>query len=231
MGLKAALACSAALHAALLSLGPLGVLIPPRNPMHPLEVSYVMLEPVLPGAQVAASPKRAEPTPVSRPAAPQKPPSAAPQPKQPEPARSEPRKPEPPASRPPASKSRPAAVPVPEPASPASLPLQLGQQTVLLPEREFSAIRHKELVREHLRKGLRYPESTLQGVVRLKVILLPDGSLKEAAVSEASDPALAAIALRDARSAGPYPRFPKEMGSSEAEYEFLVQYRPGDSSL
>ena len=228
MGLRASMACSVALHVALLALRPLGALIPSRNPMHPLEVSYVMLEPTLPGPKVAAPVKRPElpPAQVVRPVElPKAPPAAAAPPVRPAAA--------PPAREPlkPPELPKPKELP-PQPVDPKGPPAvtELRAGSPPLPEGEFAAIRHKEMVREHLRRRLHYPSDMLQGVVRLRVTLLPDGTLRDAAVQDASDPRLAAIAMQDAQEAGPYPRFPKEMKGPEADYEFLVQYRPSDSS-
>ena len=211
MGLKTALVCSTAIHVGFLTLRP-GGLVPPRQTLYPLEVSYVILEPARPVQVVSPQVKRPEsrPAPERREAQPAEPAKKASVPEPTLPKRQE-------LAKPADSRNSPGAPP------------SVG--AAALPEGQFAAIRHKELVREYLRKELHYPETSLEGVVRLRVTLLPDGSLKEAVVSEASDARLAAFTLRDARSAGPFPRFPKEMRSSETNYEFLVQYRQGDSSL
>jgi len=95
-----------------------------------------------------------------------------------------------------------------------------------LPEGEFASLQHKKQIREHLRAYLYYPEISSQGMVRLHLTLHPDGRLQEARIIETSDSGLAEAALDGARSADPYPSSPEEMKPSDAEYEFLVQYRP-----
>ncbi|MBI3332608.1 MAG: energy transducer TonB [Candidatus Omnitrophica bacterium] len=94
-----------------------------------------------------------------------------------------------------------------------------------LPEREFAVVQHKRLVRQHLKSQLSYPAGWNPGTVHLHLVLGPDGALQESSVSQASDPLLGLTALNGARSAAPYPPFPKEMKESRADYEFLVQYR------
>lgn len=224
MNFKAAVICSTAIHAGFLGLRPPAGLVPPRQTLYPLEVSYVILQGERPTPKVAPRPKEPQASRAADPAKPARPEPLPPKPEEPRKSEERPRPAEPPA-RPPGAKPSPAVTPGGRSSPVADLPSS-GPRAAAMPEGEFAAIRHKELVREHLRRELRYPETALQGMVRLKVTVLPDGSLKDAVVSDASDPRLAAIALRDARSAGPYPRFPKETSSSEAEYEFLVQYRP-----
>ena len=124
-----------------------------------------------------------------------------------------------------------APVPTPAPAPVQVPPSPPEMRAALLPDGEIAAIQHKELVREYLRKRLHYPAALPPGTVRLRVSLSADGTLREASVTGATDPRLASCALHDARAAGSYPRFPREMGSSQAEYEFLVQYRPDGNSL
>ena len=220
VSLRTAVLCSAAIHAGFLALHPGGWLSLWPGFRHPLEsrdLSTVDLE----GIDPPAPAPKPEPVPVravesSRPV---------------EPAPARPR----PVPRLEPAPHRAAAPPPVVSAAPPTLSAdlfpQVSAETPVLPEKDFAAIRHKELVREHLRKGLRYPQPLVEGTVRLRVSLLPDGSLEEVAALDSSDPRLAALALRDARSSAPYPRFPKEMEDSlDTEYEFLVQYRSGDSS-
>ena len=94
-----------------------------------------------------------------------------------------------------------------------------------LPEGEFAVLQHKQMIRHHLKRYLTYPAVRLQGVVYLQIDLDPDGKLRDAVVREASDPRLEEITLNGVRSAAPYPPFPRELKSSSARYEFLVQYR------
>lgn len=229
VSLKAAVICSMTIHAGFLSLRPPAGLVPPRQTLYPLEVTYVIVRKERPAPAVSSQPKRREIPPGDR--------ARAAQPQPPPAKRREPVKP-PELPKPQAAvKTEPPAPPADSGRSPSGskdsselLP-PTGAGAAALPEGEFAAIRHKELVREHLRRTLRYPGEPLQGTVRLRVTLLPDGGLREAAVLEATDARLGEIALRDARSAGPYPRFPTRMRSPSVEYEFLVQYRSGDSSL
>lgn len=225
---KAAVICSTAIHVGFLGLRPPAGLVPLRQTLYPLEVTYVIVQDERPARGGSPPPKR----PDSRPAdpakaAPQPPPAKGREPVKPP----ELPKPQRPGATKPPSPPEDRATP-PRGSNDSSDPLPpTGAGAAALPEGEFAAIRHKELVREHLRRTLRYPEDSLQGTVRLRVTLLPDGGLREAAVLAATDARLGEIALRDARSAGPYPRFPGQMRSASVEYEFLVQYRPGESSL
>lgn len=95
-----------------------------------------------------------------------------------------------------------------------------------LPDKEFVFLDHKEQVRKHLKVRLNYPASLTDGTVRLRVILGPDGSFKQAVVLETSDPRLAGLAVKDAQSAGPYPPLPAKFRPRQLRYEFLVRYRP-----
>lgn len=221
MGLRAAAACSTAIHIGILALRPPGGLVPPRQTLYPLEVSYVILQEERPAPKVSPQPRRpqAQPAQQDRAADPPKP-----APSKVEGREESPRRIEHP-SRPVDSGPQPAIHPESRSGSGAGLPPG-GPRAFAMPEGEFAAIRHKELVREHLRRELRYPETMLQGTVRLRITLLPDGRLKQAAVLEATDPRLSSSALQDARGAGPYPGFPKEMKAQDAQYEFLVQYLP-----
>ena len=132
----------------------------------------------------------------------------------------------------PAPKPVPVAPPVsreaPPPLRPVSVsdvPTPPSSSISSLPEGEFAALQHKQRVRQHLRAHLNFPASWIQGTVRLRLILNPDGTLETASVLEASDPRLESAALEGAESAGQYPRFPKEMKNSSVRYDFLVQYR------
>ena len=85
---------------------------------------------------------------------------------------------------------------------------------------------HKERVRRHLKARLHYPSFLSDGTVRLRVLLDPQGQLKQAVVLQTSDPRLASIAVQDAQGASPYPRFPSKVHPRQVRYEFLVRYRP-----
>lgn len=120
---------------------------------------------------------------------------------------------------------KPAAQPKPRQATwaPASAPRPAISS---LPEKEFVFLDHKEQVRKHLKARLNYPAFLSDGTVRLRVILGPDGALKQAAVIETSDPRLAGVAARDARAASPYPRLSAKFRPRQVRYEFLVRYKP-----
>ena len=95
-----------------------------------------------------------------------------------------------------------------------------------LPDKEFVFLDHKENVRKHLKARLNYPASLSDGTVRLRVILGPEGSFKQAVVLETSDPRLAGIAVKDAQAAAPYPPLPAKYHPRQLRYEFLVRYKP-----
>ena len=95
-----------------------------------------------------------------------------------------------------------------------------------LPDKEFVFLDHKERVRKHLKARLNYPSFLGDGTVRLRVILGPEGSFKQAVVLETSDPRLAGLAVKDAQSAAPYPPLPAKFRPRQVRYEFLVRYKP-----
>jgi len=113
-------------------------------------------------------------------------------------------------------------------------------KTSHLAKQEFAFVEHKERVRRHLKARLHYPSffcaearggasssaGLSDGTVRLRVLLDPQGDLKQAVVLETSDPRLASIAIRDAQRAAPYPRFPGVHHPRQLRYEFLVRYKP-----
>lgn len=107
------------------------------------------------------------------------------------------------------------------------LPLPPGHAVAsVLPEWQFALLQHKEQVRSYLKPRLRYPAVQVEGTVRLRLFLTSEGLLRRAEVLAASDPRLTEAALRDARAAAPYPRFPSAMRRKLASYEFLVRYQP-----
>lgn len=224
MKLKGAVLCSAVLHMGFLTVKPPHGLFSARDIFRPPE-TYVLVEPVKALPKAAAlkvpAPKPAPPARAAEPVRRAEPPRRVAPPKPVEQVR-------------PALPPLPSKLPEPPPLRPApsvsQAPAVVPAATADLPDGDFALIRHKEQVRAYLRHKLHFPEDWTQGAVRLRVTVLPDGTLKEAAVPEASDPRLAEIALRDARAAGPYPRFPAAMKVVEAEYEFLVQYSPDDRS-
>ena len=211
MTLRGALGCSAAFHFALLvSVSPLGWL-PLGEAAHPLEVSYV---PVQVPAPVPPAPIRSE--------------DAGPFPA---PTRMADRPDPVPAPRP-ALKETPPRAFAPRPAfhrvehhwteiAPPPLP-----KTSHLAQQQFAFVEHKERARRHLKARLHYPAFLSDGTVRLRVLLDPQGGLKQAVVLATSDPRLASIAIQDAQGASPYPHFPGAHRPHQVRYEFLVRYRP-----
>lgn len=93
-------------------------------------------------------------------------------------------------------------------------------------ESDFAVLQYKETVRSYLRKRLNYPQVGVQGTVRLRVLIGPDGYLKEAQVLQSSDLRLTQAALRDAQAASPYPGFPAAMKRRHVRYEFWIRYQP-----
>ena len=222
MNLRAAIVFSILFHLGLMIIRPPPSFIPPRELLHPLEVSYQSVS-------LDAEPPRAVPKPpvpvVRSSSAADLPPTgggtstsvvAIPRPAQ----QPKPRVPEPPRDLP--DPPTPTARLSPEVAAPSSE----GAVAVGLPEGEFASIEHKEWVRQHLKAHLQYPYSRLSGAVRLQLVLAPHGILKEVTVLESSDPRLTDLAVKDAQLAVPYPRFPKEMKQRQVRYEFLVKYQP-----
>lgn len=209
MTFKTAVVWSALVHLGLLILQPPNGLTPPRAALRSLEVSYLPVPPEsslpAPPAPVHAVPP--EPAAESRSVKvahaseggpPVLPPTSGPMRAPVEPVVSEPPRPTP---RPPSS-------------------------VAALPDWEFSALQHKEQIRKHLKACFHYPELSLEGTVRLRLVLTAEGSLQTVEVLEASDLRLIQLALRDARSAAPYPRFLPAMRHRMASYEFLVRYEP-----
>ena len=208
MTLRSALGCSAAFHVVLLFAAP-PAWFPQLPATQKFEVAYRPAPPVRvpppPAIEKADRPKTPEaPVPVRNE------PLSIPAPKEPE------RSPAPPpVSRP--AQRRPAeriSVSAPRPAVSS------------LPEKEFVFLDHKEQVRKHLKARLNYPSFLSDGTVRLRVVLGPDGVLKQAVVVEASDSRLAGIAIRDAQAASPYPKPPPKYNPRQLRYEFLVRYKP-----
>jgi outer membrane biosynthesis protein TonB len=127
---------------------------------------------------------------------------------------------------------RPAYPSVPSKQSPASArppsvtPSVVPSGAQAISDEEFAAIQHKEQVRLHLKARLSYPDRVGEGVVRLRVVLGPEGRLLKAEGLEASDPRLMNQVVQDAESAAPYPVFPARLRHRQVTYEFLVRYQP-----
>ncbi len=227
MTFRVAFGWSTLLHVGILALRPPAGLVPPASTLHPLDVT------LLPARSIE----------IPRPAAKEQAPPPDPRPASQE-SRSvaEERKPPRPPSRPaPVERDHPAPLPAlptpparPAPPPPSSArrgpaveaPPGAGASATGLPERVFASIEHKERVREHLRKRMRYPFPRVEGRVLLQIWLGSGGNLQQATVLQASDPRLAAAALEDVRAAAPYPRFPSTLREPRARYDFLVKYEP-----
>ena len=210
MNLTTAVGCSALLHLGLLAVRPPGDWVPPREALHTLEVTY------WPAKAAAQNRQAPAPRPAAAPSLPSRPPEAA-----------KPAKPVPPTS---ANRPRPVVKPVPDPAETMAarptVPAASTHAVRLPPEGAFARLQHKQRVKEHLRTHLQYPFPGSQGWVRLQLSLDRMGTLTLVRVLESSHPLLAQRASEDARSAVPYPSFPRSLGGQQARYEFLVQYEP-----
>ncbi|MDO8730548.1 MAG: energy transducer TonB [Candidatus Omnitrophota bacterium] len=201
MTLRRAIGFSAAFHVVLLTAIPSTAWLAPRQKR--FEVSYVpAVSQLRVSNPVPAAPARQVPAAPLAPAPRISTPVSVPQPVQ------APR----PVSRP--ITRNDVAVPVARPAVSS------------LPDKEFVFLDHKEQVRKHLKARLNYPASLTDGTVRIRVILGPEGSFKQAVVLETSDPRLAGLAVKDAQAAAPYPPLPAKFRPRQLRYEFLVRYRP-----
>ncbi len=204
MTLRGALGFSAAFHVLIFTVAPFAGWLPKRS--HKFEVSYL--------------PPRLE---LPAPAAPEKPRLSIPA--VPAPAPQEIRRAVP---LPPIAPIIPMPRPVSEPVPKAALPpIPILRPTISsVPEKGFVFLDHKERIRKHLKARLNYPPFLSDGTVRLRLVLGPEGAFKQAVVVEASDPRLAAVAVKDAQAASPYPRLPGKIHPRQLRYEFLVRYRP-----
>lgn len=211
MSFKGAFGWSVMIHMGLLMVRPTG-LVPPRETLHTIEITYLPIEqPLVP--KPASQPQSPKPAKLLQP-------EALPLPKK----LFQEISPSPPAQHP-SMPPRPLPKPVLQERPSFSPPISSGV-ALNIPETEFAQVKYKQQVREHLKRHLRYPPILIQGTVRLRVFIASDGFLKEAVVLEATDPRLAAACLADVRSASSFPRFPKEVKLAQANYDFLVQYRP-----
>ena len=223
MTLRSALGCSAAFHVVLLiARSPLG-LLPFEQALHPIEVSYLPVKVPEPVSAVA-EPKRMPPVPAGNDDGGSFP-----------------------VFRRPSPLPVPAERPVPRPTLRPAVhrwtevaPLPLPADTSRMSRQEFAFVEHKERVRRHLKARLHYPAflcaearggasssaGLSDGTVRIRLLLDPQGALKQAIVLETSDPRLASIAVQDAQGAAPYPRFPGVHHPRQLRYEYLVRYKP-----
>ena len=209
MTLGRAIGFSAAFHVVLLTAAPSNGWLAPRQKR--FEVSYVAVAAVKPQVSNVA-PKVRLPDPVQPlPAIPRAPES------EPAPAAA--------SSAAPATAPPPAVRPVSRPLTRDDIPAPRPAISSL-PDKEFVFLDHKERVRKHLKSRLNYPAVISDGTVRLRVILGPEGSFKQAVVLETTDPRLATLAVQDAQRAAPYPHLPAKFRPRQLRYEFLVRYRP-----
>ena len=226
MSLKAALLCSLLIHVGLLVTRPPADRVPPRSSLEVLEVTYLPI-PLEIGSSAIPKRKGSAAVPLRKGAI-----SASKQMEAPAaPVLVERKKTPVPLAR--VSRSQP----VPEPARPTVQSAPAGSpppdQTLAksspaatsLPEGEFALVTHKEQVREHLKEYLKYPVFWVQGSVQLRLDLDQKGALRQAVIVKTSDSRLSEEALRRAKSAAPFPAFPKALRKRQIRYDFLVQYR------
>lgn len=209
MSLRQAVGWSAAAHLFLLAVRPPPGLLPAAEALHPIEVTYISTAPAPRSLTHSREKRSVSPADARRVEAPDRPRPSV------QPAQERPRT-EPVPMKPPVLQT---AAPLPPTAGPAA-------SVSSLPEGVFAAVDHKEAIRKHLRSFLLHPSAPVEGAVRVRLRLTPQGLLQEATVLESSDPRLKEAALRDVRRAAPYPRFPGKMKQPHADYEFLVRYEP-----
>jgi len=240
VSLKAALLCSLLIHVGLLATRPPVDRVPPRSSPEVLEVTYLPISlekgstaipkrkgsaavPLRKGAisvskqkEASAAPvfveRKKTPSPLKGALAPLKgstppPPKISRSQPAPEPAR-------------PTVQSAPAGSP-----SPDQTLAKISPAAASIPGGEFALVTHKEQVREHLKEHLKYPVFWVQGSVQLRLDLDQNGALRQAVIVKTSDSRLSEEALRRAKSAAPFPAFPKALRKRQIRYDFLVQYR------
>ena len=214
MNLKTAVGWSVVFHVSLLVMQPPQGFVP-VDQERPIEVTYV---PTLQAAPSPARPKVQPPPPVSveRPPAP-----AISAPSVPKPVRQE----APPRPIPQRVVSPPVPTVENQPVTVRDADTRSSSSISNLPEGEFAALQHKQQVRQHLKARLAFPPDGIQGSVRLRLILAPNGTLQDLVLLEASDSRLGEVALEGAQSAEPYPPFPSQMKKSQVLYEYIIQYR------
>ena len=215
MNLKTAVGWSVVFHVSLLVMQPPQGFVP-VDQERPIKVSYV------PTLQAAPSPARPKVQPPPVPVSVEKPPAPAVS--------------TPPIPKPPRQEAPPR--PIPQPVVSPPVPTVENQPVTVrdadahptyaisnLTEGEFAALQHKQQVRQHLKARLAFPPDGIQGSVRLRLILAPNGTLQDLVLLEASDSRLGEVALQGAQSAEPYPPFPNQMKKSQVLYEYIIQYR------
>lgn len=103
-----------------------------------------------------------------------------------------------------------------------------GTPSLLTPQ-DFASYRHKQLVRQQLRRTIRYPaHAKLQsGSVRLYLTISRDGKVWTAACQDATAPLFEEAAMDGIQAAGQFPPMPDELPDTSVLYEFLVAFVPG----
>ncbi|MCM8811882.1 MAG: hypothetical protein NC910_02375 [Candidatus Omnitrophica bacterium] len=208
MSLKVSVAASVLLHMGLLAIRPPSGIVPSRETLHPLEISYIALS----GKDVNRR-KTGPPAAIVRPSVPDKPvlPAVAPKEQKPDTVRKQLE-----VATPSVRRSTKSSV--------ADLPVLRGAGAVI-PQSAFALVEYKNLIRQHLETNLVYPRNPIEGAVRLRLSIRPDGQLKTAVLLEASDPLIGELAVKGVQEAVPYPRCPDELKNSLPDLEFLIQYR------
>ena len=219
MSFKLTLLFSLFVHLGLLAVRPPAGMIPPRETLHSIELTYVS-DRVVPRREAASSvqkrsvlqkssrakmspQKRVQPKKVVRP----KPPRKVSRPVKPTVKR---------VTRP----KREVSARIKEP---AAAPRAAGD-AVNIPESEFIILEYKQMVRDHLKHRLRFPEESIEGDVRIHLVLDKLGRIHQTRVMQSTDALLSRLTLQGVHSAAPYPRFPAKLERSQTDFEFIIQY-------
>ncbi len=233
MNLKSAVLLSLMIHLGFLGIRPPAGIVPPRETLNSIEVTYQSAEERVQRNRGRENAVVSRENPRKEPAKP--PPSLA--------SSREPVQPLKPTGEP---KSLPRNQTRPSPSAQAPRPeVKIGAEeesqnsSVSVPkgmaaglaESAFAAVEYKKLVRQQLKNRLAYPLIGIEGTVKVHLVVNPDGLLKQVEIMEYSDRRLAEAALDGIRSAAPYPRFPKEMQADSQDFDFLVQYCLGLDEL
>ncbi len=222
MSLRAAFGLSVAIHLGLMAVHPPEGAVPPREALHSIELTYLRLQPASKkeeSSSIEPLPVRKESTPAERQA-----PSSSAQ-SQAVVKEREPEKRTTGRADPPTARAEPKPAPVPQVTSSGTVEAVPKGMAAGFSESQILSVQYKQLVRQHLKTRLTYPQLSLEGTVRLRIILDSEGQVQQVVALETSDAQLAEVALEGARSATPYPRFPKGLKETQADMEFLIQYR------
>lgn len=98
----------------------------------------------------------------------------------------------------------------------------------LLTPADFAAYQYKQLVRDRLRRAIRYPARANggDGSVRLQLTVGRTGALQAASCEEASVPLFAAAAMEGVEAAAPFPPMPDDLTLASETYEFFIAFLP-----